>query len=218
MSFTRNGCGARWRKHQPALEHTALLSTTYGRHTSPLQRPAHPVHVNVPPHPSEMVPQVRPAAAQVVGTHSHLRVEVLHANPLPHVPHATVPPHPSGMEPHSSPVSHAVFFVQPQWFSTPPPPHVAGAVQLPHEASVPPQPSDGVPQFAPRLVHVFLVQPQTLSTPPPPHESTPLHVPQSSVAPHPSETRPQFFPREEQVFGTQGAVPHTLATPPPPQV
>ena len=45
----------------------------------------------------------------------------------------------------------------PQWFFCPPPPHVAGAVQVP-QSSVWPQPSDSDPQFASSAAHVVGTQ------------------------------------------------------------
>jgi hypothetical protein len=67
------------------------------------------------------------------------------------VPQFTVPPQPSEIGPHSAPTLEQVRGVQegtPQTFGVPPPPQMAGEVQVP-QVSVPPQPSAITPQFAP---------------------------------------------------------------------
>lgn len=68
-----------------------------------------------------------------------------------------VPPQPSEIVPHDAPRAAHVAGVQPQTFGVPPPPHVSGAVQVPH-SMVPPQPSDAEPHTAPCSAHVFSVQ------------------------------------------------------------
>ena len=50
------------------------------------------------------------------------------------------------------------FTVHPHWFSTPPPPHVSGAVHEP-QSTVEPQPSSMVPQAAPTCRHDLGEQP-----------------------------------------------------------
>jgi hypothetical protein len=90
--------------------------------------------------------------------------------------------------------------------STPPPPQVRGAVQVP-QSSVPPQPSLAKPQSAPVVAQVCGTQPppfpQTFGTPPPPQVSGAAQVPQSSVPPQPSGSEPQFAPSAAQVVGVQ---------------
>src|SRR6185437_7972372 len=94
------------------------------------------------------------------------------------------------------------------------PPHVVGSEQPPHWTS-PPQPSAFAPQsMAPQVAgvhvwtHVLGVPWQAWFVP---------QVPQSSIPLQPSPCMPQLDPSEAQVVGVH-AVPHMLATPPPPQV
>jgi hypothetical protein len=108
------------------------------------------------------------------------------------------------------------------------PPHVCGAVHVPHEATVrdAPQLSAAVtlPQFLPNRVQnagsVSAVHPHTLATDgvAPPHVCGAVHVPQFTavrVVPQLSAavTFPQFFPSRVQNAVLVSAVqPHTLAT------
>ena len=81
----------------------------------------------------------------------------------------------------------------------PPPPHVSGAVHVPHWSS-PPQLSAAGPQSYPSAVHVVGVQAAPpsgpavnephLLNPPPPHVSGAVHVPQSRTPPQPSPFLP----------------------------
>jgi hypothetical protein len=126
-------------------------------------------------------------------------------------------------------------YVQPHTFTVPPPPQVCGdAHPAPKLQSATvrgaPQLSLNVtlPQFLPsRRQNVELlsvVQPHTLAFPPPPHVTpVPEHVPHDAVrtAPQLSDavTLPQFFPSRVQNAVSFSAVqPHTLTTPPPPQL
>jgi hypothetical protein len=70
----------------------------------------------------------------------------------------------------------------PQWFGMPPPPQVAGAVQVPH-MSGPPQPSLAAPQLYPIIAHVIGVQVPGMHLPPGPQLEPPSHVPQFAVRP-----------------------------------
>lgn len=92
----------------------------------------------------------------------------------------------------------------PHAFGTPPPPHVAGAVQEPHDNMLP-QPSATAPHVAPACWQVRGVhepRPHTFATPPPPHVSPDtVHAPQSTWPPQLSLTTPQFFPSCWQVDG-----------------
>jgi len=84
----------------------------------------------------------------------------------------------------------------PQTLAVPPPPHVCGAVHVPHE-SVPPQPFEIVPQFFPwaaQVVGVHAAAPHTFAMPLPPHVCGAVHVPHASVPPQPFEIVPQFLP------------------------
>jgi hypothetical protein len=94
-----------------------------------------------PPQPSGGLPQTAPRAAQVVGVHLHWLL--VHTSGLRHVPHWIVFPHPSLADPQVKPWPLHVLGVQPQTFcmGVEPPPHVAGAVHVPHD-NRPPQPSD----------------------------------------------------------------------------
>src|SRR5436190_449555 len=82
----------------------------------------------------------------------------------------------------------------PQALGTLPPPHVAGAVQLPQLVVRPPQPSGCGPHVPGKSVHVFFVHagappPHTLGVPPAPQLAGAVHVPQLAVSPpQPSET------------------------------
>jgi len=126
----------------------------------------------------------------------------------------------------------------PQTFAVPPPPQVAGEVQVPQELTVRevPQLSLAVtePQFLPRREQKALLlsavqepPPQTFAVPPPaqvcgeeqvPQLLTVREVPQLSLA----VTEPQFLPRREQNAVLLSAVhvvpPQTFAVPPPAQV
>lgn len=125
----------------------------------------------------------------------------------------------------------------PHLLDTPPPPQVAGAVQVP-QSSKPPQPSGNEPHSAPAFAQVVGVQVPTgqagqLRIPPhpspcgpqrPPHASGVQtgpesgHGPQSIVPPQPSPDGPHFTPSAAQVFGVQVVPPHLPVTPPPPHV
>jgi hypothetical protein len=99
----------------------------------------------------------------------------------------------------------------PQTFATPPPPQVAGEVQLPQfTVRDVPQLSGAVtePQFLPRRVQkaelLSGVQdvPQTFATPPPPQVAGEVQLPQFTVRDVPqlsgAVTEPQFLPRRVQ--------------------
>ncbi|RKG97962.1 hypothetical protein D7X32_31050 [Corallococcus carmarthensis] len=68
--------------------------------------------LRLPPHPSEMTPQVFPAAAQVVGWQVHTLL--LHVCPAPQVPQLRLPPHPSEMTPQVFPWAAQVVGVHAQ--------------------------------------------------------------------------------------------------------
>jgi hypothetical protein len=95
--------------------------------------------------------------------------------------------------------------VPPQELDVPPPPHVAGEVQVPHWIS-PPQPSLAGPQLSPQSAHVFGVQlllpPQLLALPPPPHVAGALQLPHWITPPHPSPIGPQLTASSVHVAGT----------------
>ena len=115
---------------------------------------------SVPPQPSAIIPQVAPAAAQVVG----VQPQTFGVPPPPQVsgavqvPQLTVPPQPSDTEPQLSPAGHIVLGVQPHTLAVPPPPHVCGAVQVPQVSMSPQSPSGIIPQVAPCAVQVVGVQ------------------------------------------------------------
>ena len=118
------------------------------------------------------------------------------------VAQVTVPPHPSPIEPHS-PVGHEVFGVQlePQAPGVPPPPQVAGAVQVVEQVMVPPQPSLIWPH-TPAGHAVFGMQidasdvggvPHASGVPPPPHVWGAVHGLQLAVRlPQPSDCWPHM--------------------------
>jgi hypothetical protein len=95
-----------------------------------------------------------------------------------------------------------IFGLHPQRLAMPPPPHVAGAAQLP-QLSMPPHPLGTSPQLAPRAEHVTGVHPHLFGTPPPPHRAGATHVPQFCTSPHPSETKPHSAPTWAQVHVEQ---------------
>jgi hypothetical protein len=72
------------------------------------------------------------------------------------------------------------------------------------------------PHAAPTALQVVGVQPplHTLAS----QVWAAPQLPQFKVSAQPSETAPQFLPNSAQVFAVQVPTPHTLATPPPPQV
>ena len=107
-----------------------------------------------PPQPSEILPHVPAGAvAHVLGTHETPPPQTLGVPPPPqnaggaHAPQLAVrPPQPSESVPHFPGKSAHVFGVQggappPHTLATPPPPHVAGGVQVPQLGVRPPQPS-----------------------------------------------------------------------------
>jgi hypothetical protein len=106
--------------------------------------------------------------------------------------------------------------LQPHWFGTPRPPHVAGATQDP-QFRVSAHWSETRPQVAPRSVQVLGAQggePHSLG-PLPPQICPAGQEPQSMVLPQPSGTMPQPAPGSPQRSGVQ---PQMLAFPRPPQV
>jgi hypothetical protein len=77
-----------------------------------VQRP----HCTVPPHPSEISPQLAPRSAQArgeQGSSPHLFRPPPPHTPIEHEPHSLTPPHPSGILPHSAPTSWHVLGMQP---------------------------------------------------------------------------------------------------------
>ena len=98
-----------------------------------------------------MEPQSAPWSWQLVLVQP--QVLALHLSPPLHTPQESVLPQPSSMVPHSAPSSSQVLGVQPQTLSTPPPPQLLGAGQLP-QSKTELQPSEIVPQFAPTAAHV----------------------------------------------------------------
>jgi hypothetical protein len=138
------------------------------------------------------------------------------------VPHVTVPPQPSAITPQFIGMPDEVTQTEPavagihaalppHTFGVPPPPQVAGGVNVAHEDAMrPPHPSACWPQREETLgsLHVFgthgAAPPQTLGVPPPPHD-----WPAGQLAPHcmtppqPSATSPQFAPACAQVRGVQ---------------
>lgn len=110
---------------------------------------------STPPQPSAAGPQLKPSFAQVVGVHVGAP-QTPGVPPPPQVagelqlPQSMRPPQPSPAGPHFSPRSVHVLGVQgvvvgaPHLPETPPPPHVAGAVQSPQYVE-PPQPSPTQP-------------------------------------------------------------------------
>jgi len=101
----------------------------------------------------------------------------------------------------------------PQTFALPPPPQVAGAVQVPHVRTLP-QPSETVPHVAfadAQVAGVHLPEPQVFG-PPPPQLCGAVHVPHESMPLQPSEMDPQVALWSVQVVGTQtGATAPTLS-------
>src|SRR5262245_1456778 len=93
-------------------------------------------------------------------------------------------PQPSPTAPQLAPACAHVRGVHegaPHWLATPPPPQVAGDVQVPHER-MPPQPSPTAPQIAPACAHVRGVHggtPHWLAAPAPPQLAGGAHIPQS---------------------------------------
>src|SRR5256885_6275537 len=96
--------------------------------------------------------------------------------------------------------------VLPHWPGTPPPPHVAGALQLP-QFKIPLQPSPAGPQVRLCCAQVSGTQLDAHfpATPPPPQLCPAGQVPQGMVCPHPSAMVPQLFPCAMQVVGTHPA-------------
>jgi hypothetical protein len=102
--------------------------------------------------------------------------------------------------------------------SPPAPPHVSGAVQVPHDAITPPQPFAHGPQFTPEGQTVMGVHggvPHWKGVPAPPHVSPDGHDAQVTVPPHPLAMVPHS-PAGHEVIGVQGALPHWNGVPPPP--
>jgi hypothetical protein len=140
------------------------------------------------PQPSDIVPHLAPAAAHVVGLHSHLLL--LQTNGTLQLPQSSFPPQASSTIPHSTLRPVQVFAGQAHTFASPPPPHVRGALQLP-QASIALQPSEIVPQFFPCAAHDLAVHPHWPTTPPPPQVAGGRQGrPQSSSLPQPSEAGP----------------------------
>jgi hypothetical protein len=92
--------------------------------------------------------------------------------------------------------------------AVPPPLHVAGDWQVPHERTSL-QPSEMVPQLAPVFAHVVGVQvplPQTFGLPPPPQTCEPEQLPHVRRKLQPfwiTGRRPQFLPSDSQVMAAQ---------------
>src|ERR1043165_4331054 len=104
------------------------------------------------------------------------------------------------MAPHLAASSSHVFGLQAQWLSTPPTPHLSGAVHIP-QCNVPLHPSEASPQSNPRSAHVFGVHvpaPHWLGAGAP-HTCMPGQLPQGSVLPQPSEMVPHLAPTAAQV-------------------
>jgi hypothetical protein len=137
-----------------------LQQVPFDRHTCRAgsgHAPALP-HVSIPPHPSEIVPQLLPCAAHVVF------VQQVWFDAQTCVVGSQLPqfkagcPHPAGAVPHTQPAGHIVFGTQvPHTLAVPPPPHVcpvAGS-HVP-QCSIPPHPSLKSPQLP--AAHTFGMQ------------------------------------------------------------
>ncbi len=199
-------------------------------HTFAVPPPPHvspaPEHVSpqscVIPQPMLIVPQFLPSAAQLVGVHTpHTfavppppHVSTAPASPVlasvpGHVPHFCVIPQPMLIVPQFLPSAAQLFGVHtPHTFAVPPPPQLAGVVQLPHW-SVAPHPSEMAPQSLPSSAHVFGTHPLHAWSM---HVAPAGHEPQAIFWPvHASLTVPQVAPSVWQALGS-GAGTHALAT------
>lgn len=103
-----------------------------------------------------------------------------------------------------------------QTFANAPPPHVAGATQVPGHWTLRarPQLSDAwrTPHSAFKplqssMSEIWMQGMQTPGRPGRPHSSDPEHLPQSRTPPHPSTIIPQLRPSAEQLAGTQATAP-----------
>jgi hypothetical protein len=125
--------------------------------------------------------------------------------------------------------------VQPHTLAAPAPPHVCGAMHLPHEAtergwpqlSVPVTGPQSLPTREQKAVSLSALQPHTFASPAPPqvcgavqrpHEATVRGFPQLSAL----VTWPQFLPRRRQKAGSLSGTqlvesPGASATPSPPE-
>jgi hypothetical protein len=92
------------------------------------------------PQPSVANPQLNPCCAQVRGMHGGVPhtfgIVTPQACPVVHVPQSSVPPQPFAAMPQLKPSDGQVLAVQPHTFIVPPPPHVSGALQPPHDTIV----------------------------------------------------------------------------------
>jgi hypothetical protein len=136
-----------------------------------------------------------------------------------HTPHCSVPPQSLGsawvVSGFCDDASQRFLFAQlvgeqPHWVAMPPPPHVSGAVQVPHE-TVFPQPSFQSPHVV--APHPSGVQPHRDGSPPPPHVSGGVQLPQETFPPQPSLNDPHVAPPHPS-----GVHPHLFATPAPAQL
>jgi hypothetical protein len=225
--------------------------------------------LTLPPQPSPMVPQFIEPEHVVTGTQPELPPHTLSVPPPPHVsgavqvPQLYVPPHPLLWRPQlKTPLPQATVWEMgtqrstppsitppsdrtlspPQTLGCPPPPHVAGAVQVPPsglQVTAPPQPSATTPQFiwlghAASGMHPEL-PPHTLCVPPPPHVSGAVQgPPHETVPPQPLLSTPQLSPAHAVAWGigthelmsaspkppseSSLEAPHVLGLPPPPHV
>jgi hypothetical protein len=113
---------------------------------------------------------------------------------------------------------HVPASAPPQTLGVPPPPHIAGAVQLPQWSRFP-QPSPTGPQFAAACVQVrgtqgVLGTPQVFAAPPPPHVAGALQLPHMMMLPQPSAIGPQVAPADMHVRGTHTGPASTPVTAP----
>jgi hypothetical protein len=109
---------------------------------------------------------------------------------------------------------------EPHWPGDPPPPHVAGGMQVPQLGIRFPHPSPAGPQLMFWSWHVFGVHvPPEGTHLPATHDWLAGHVPQSSALPHPSPACPHDRPWPWHVSGWQPLLPqHTPGVPHPPHV
>ncbi len=143
----------------------------------------------VPPHPSGILSQFLPSAAQVVGVQSQtlgwpLPPQILGAWQVPQV---TSLPQPSEIWPQVNPIFSQVMALHvpvPQRLG-PAAPQVWPAAQSP-QFSTPPQLSGSMPQFLPSASQVVGTQPQVLGAPAPPQVSGAWQPPQFKSWPQPS--------------------------------
>jgi hypothetical protein len=128
---------------------------------------------------AETVPQFLPRREQNAVSFSGMQphtfgVTAPHVWGAVHVPHGSVPPQPSDSDPQFLPSPPHVDAVQPQTFVAPPPPHVFGDAQAPHEATVRDRPQLSVPKSEPQslpsrvqnAVSLSAAQPHTFAVPP----------------------------------------------------